>query len=388
MRTPRTHSPFFWPLLALAGGLTACGGGSSEPAAPAVRVEFLQPAPDTVANQGQTLALAVRAFAGDAAVDNGTVVSFSANASSLGTARTQTGQASLSWGAAPVGAVSVQASVSVSGQTASAQRTVWVRPAPQPLEVLVPAYFYPTGNGARDWQALTTAAQAQPGVRITAVLNPANGVFTSADTNIQRAASAFTAAGGAVVGYVFTRYGTGSRSLDSIRANIDAYLSLYGRGMVSGFFIDEMAATADRLPFYRAIYDHIKSRDPALRVIGNPGMWPVADYATVADTLVTFEGRNSAFQAYALLPSHDWMVTQPNRRNAVLVHDALTCGDMQAAVQRAALASSNVGHVFMTSLQYDVATNTGNPWAGLPPYWNTLVQTVGAVNQGTALPAC
>lgn len=387
MRALRSLSLRYGPLLALAGSLAACGGGGG-PAAPTVRIDFEQPAADTVTDSGKPLVLSARALANDAPVDNGTPVSFAANGAAAGTARTQAGVASLTLTTPPVGTVALQASVAVAGHAATAQRTVWVRPAPQPLEVLVPAYFYPTGNGARDWQALATVAQTQPGVRITAILNPTNGVFSSADANIQRAVEAFTAAGGTVVGYVFTRYGTGTRSLDSIRANIDAYLNLYGRGTVRGFFIDEMAATADRLPFYRAIYEHIKSRDPALRVVGNPGMWPLADYAAVADTLVTFEGRNSAFQTYDTLPGHAWMLGQPNRRNAVLVHDTLNCRDMQAAVQRAALARTNVGHVFATSLEYDFATNTGNPWAGLPPYWSTLVQTVAAVNQGTALPAC
>lgn len=388
MRAPRPLSRLSWLTLAGACMLSACGGGGGGPAAPTVTVDFQLPAAETVTDAGTPLTLSARALANDAPVDNGTTVRFAANGAAAGTARTQAGVASVTLNTPPVGTVTLQATVDVAGQTATAQRTVWVRPAPQPLELLVPAYFYPTGNGARDWQSLATAAQTQPGVRITAILNPSNGLFSSADTNIQRAAAALSAAGGTLVGYVGTRYGTGARSLDSVRANIDAYLNLYGRGLVSGFFIDEMASTADRLPFYRAIYDHIKSRDPALRVIGNPGQWPAADYVAVADTLVTFEGRNSAFQAYDTLPTHAWMLGQPNRRNAVLVHDTLNCRDMQVAVQRAALARSNVGHVFMTSLEYDFATNTGNPWAGLPPYWSTLVQTVGAVGQGTALPAC
>src|SRR5260221_9488074 len=39
-------------------------------------------------------------------------------------------------------------------------------------------------------------------------------------------------------------------------ANIDNYFTHYGAGLVKGFFIDEMAATTNRLDFYRSIYQY------------------------------------------------------------------------------------------------------------------------------------
>lgn len=112
------------------------------------------------------------------------------------------------------------------------------------------------------------------------------------------AAGAATQAGGQLVGYVYTRYGTGERSMTSIRADIDAYFTLYGRALVQGIFPDEMAATSNRLAFYREIRDYIKAKDASLLVIGNPGLVPVAGYAEVADVLTLFEGRGTTDADY------------------------------------------------------------------------------------------
>lgn len=370
----------------LAAGLSACGGGGEAP--PTVTVQWVAPAANDVLTGGAALPVSARVLVNNAAATDGTTVQFSQGTASA-TGKTSAGVASAGLGSTATGKVTLQASATVSGQTGTDTRSVYVRPAAAPLELLVPAYFYPSGAGASAWNALTAGTAATPGVRVTAILNPSNGVFTQADAAIVNAATAFTAAGGQLLGYVYTRYGTGERSLAALKANIDNYLNRYGRGLVSGIFLDEMAATADRVAFYQELYAYIKAKDPSLRVVGNPGTVPVAGYAGVADALAVFEGKASTFASYdPRTPAREWVYTQPNGSLAALVHNAATCSAMQGALQSAASARTHTGLFYATDREYEPATGVGNPWAGLPSYWTALLQSVERVNAGQALTAC
>ena len=251
---------------------------------------------------------------------------------------------------------------------------------------MVPAYFYPSAGS--DWSTLATSAAAHPAVSITAIMNPNNGNFSSADTNFIRAATQLVDAGGAVLGYVYTRYGKGSRSMADIKTNIDRYLRFYGRERIAGIFLDEMASDTAQLDFYREIYRYIKAIDPSLRVVGNPGMVPDPAFSSVADTLVIFEGTATDYQKYDPRAKDTWLYTRGNQMQAALVHNTDNCTAMQSVVQAAASARNNAGWVYATDRNFNYATGAGNPWAKLPMYWESLVQTVGAVNSGTSLPRC
>jgi hypothetical protein len=385
----RTTHPLFCASL-LAVLLSGCGGGSDSPAPTSqVQVQYSSPAEtDNVHTVGTGVPLSVGVTVDGQSAADGTAVAWSAASASLAPAQssTRSGQASTTLVGASAGALQVQATANASGQTASASRTLYLRPAPQTLEVLVPAYFYPLPTSP--WDQLSSGMQAYPALRVTAIMNPNNGVFTSADPQFTRAISQFTQAGGQVIGYVATRFGTGARSLEAIKLNIDRYLQFYGRDRISGIFLDEMAATTDRLGFYRELYSYIKGLDSQLRVIGNPGTLPVADYASVADALVTFEGKAGDYASFSPQPAHTWLYARANSAQAMLVHNATSCAAMQTAMRAAATARNNTGLVYATDLLYDFATNTGNPWANLPSYWTSLLGTVSALNRGTALPGC
>ncbi|MFO1229856.1 MAG: spherulation-specific family 4 protein [Alicycliphilus sp.] len=257
-------------------------------------------------------------------------------------------------------------------------------PAPQPLQVLVPAYFYPVPGS--HWEQLARSAQARPTVHITAIVNPSNGPGNKADAQFTQALAAFTQAGGKVIGYVRSNYGKSSQA--DIQKHIERYLAFYGRDQISGFFIDEMTATGTALDFYRQIHAYIKGLDANLQVVGNPGTLPIADYAAVADTLVTFEGSASAYASFNPLPNHGWVLGQVNSKQAMLVHDANDCRAMQASLGTAASERGNTGWVYATNLHYDYATDSGNPWAALPAHWERMLDTVDAINQGRPLPDC
>ena len=68
--------------------------------------------------------------------------------------------------------------------------------------------------------------------------------------------------------------------------------------------------------------------------------------------------------------------------------DNTSASDMQAALNAAAGVRSNTGWVYATDQRYDYATNTGNPWAALPAYWEQMLSTVNAINKDSALPGC
>ncbi len=375
------------PLTAL---LASCGGGDSgETPATIVAVQITAPtATDNVFTAGTPVAVRASATLNGAAAADGTVVNFSAPSAVFVPAAptSRAGVAASTLTSNATGPLAISASVTEGGQTGSATQTLYLRPQPGPLEILVPAYFYPSATS--DWNALTASAAAHPSVAITAIMNPNNGVFSSADANFTRAATQFVGAGGTVLGYVYTRYGKGSRSLADIKANIDKYLQFYGRERIGGIFLDEMASDTSKLDFYREIYRYIKGIDPSLRVVGNPGLIPTAGYAGVADTLVSFEGTAADYQKYDPRTQSAWLYTHTNRTQAMLTHNTATCSAMQGAVQAAASARNNAGWVYATEREFNYATGVGNPWAALPTYWDALVQTVDAVNTGATLPRC
>jgi hypothetical protein len=148
----------------------------------------------------------------------------------------------------------------------------------------------------------------------------------------------------------------------------------------------------NRIEFYQAVYKHIKTKKnqagASLSVVGNPGMFPDAVYAGVADTLVTFEGKENAYLSIDPQPNQTWVYNKDNTAQAMLVHNAISCTSMQNALKTAYLARTHAGMVYVTDLLYEYTTNTGNPWAKLPTYWNTFLGTVDALNKKQPLPNC
>ena len=375
------------PLTAL---LASCGGGSSDtPATSTVAVQITLPtAADNVFTAGSPIAVRASATVNGVPVADGSVVHFSALSGVFSPAApsSRAGAASSTLNSSAIGPLQISATLSETGKSGSATQTIYQRPSPARLEILVPAYFYPSTASA--WNTLAASAAAHPSVAITAIMNPNNGIFSSADANFTRASTQFVASGGKVLGYVYTGYGKGGRSLADIKTNIDRYLQLYGRDFISGIFLDEMASEPQKLDFYKEIYRYIKAIDPRLRVVGNPGMIPAADYADVADTLVIFEGTAADYQKYDPRSQNAWLYSYANLTQAMLAHNTVSCAAMQTAMQAAATARNNAGLVYATDREFNFVTGVGNPWSALPVYWDALVKTVDAINSATSLPRC
>ena len=382
-------------LLVLSSLLAGCGGAADkEPTTspPAVvppgplSVSFTSPVTaNNVHDVGISIPLQVSVTVNGSPASNGTAVTLSTSASvSLAPVvpTTTGGSATSVLKSTAAGPLVLNATVTSTTHSANDSLKLYIRPAHQPLEVLVPAYFS-TGTDS-PWTSLVAGANSYPNVKITAIVNPHGGVLTTAttaNTDLVTALASFKSSQRKAIGYVSTLYGNGTRSEADVKATIYKYLALYPT--LDGFFLDEMASSANRLAHYEAIGSYIKSKNSALVVIGNPGVFPDAGYAGAADVLVTFDGTAAAYQVLdPQQSSNTWVYSKANTAQAMLVHSADTCTAMQDAVKAANTARSNTGLVYAT----DQTTNRSAD--KLPTYWIKLLGTVDALNAGRTLPAC
>ena len=240
------------------------------------------------------------------------------------------------------------------------------------MDFLVPAYFYPSSDPAlSQWDELTAAAAA--GARITAIINPDNGPGSALNSDYLNAVNGFRAAGGRVLGYVYTCYGintcvTGlpaTRTTADVLADASHYNSWYG---VDGIFLDEMSNSLTALPFYEAVAAGLRAAQPGDTVFGNPGTATPAEYLSVADTLVTFERGTGSYAGAATEP---WMSAVAPERQAHLHYNVSSEAAMRSLVLEA--GARRAGYIYITN---DTAPN---PWDQLPSYWSAELSAVASV---------
>lgn len=238
--------------------------------------------------------------------------------------------------------------------------------AAAPMRLLVPAYFYPVPGSP--WDQLTAQAGAAP---ITAIMDPFNGPGPSVDPSYTAAVTAFKAAGGELLGYVYTSYG--ARPLAAVTADIDTFLAWYP---IDGLFVDEMAndALPAHVDYYAALYQHIKSRGANLEVVANPGVNTLESYLTrpTADVLLIFE-HSEGYDTWMPSP---WVYQNCPDHFAHLVYGVGSSAAMADIVALAAMRGT--GYLYVTN---DLLPN---PWDTLPPYWAAEVSAVA----GTVTGAC
>jgi hypothetical protein len=236
--------------------------------------------------------------------------------------------------------------------------------AAAPVGIMVPAYFYPTGNSY--WSAMSNAATRVPFV---AILNPDSGPGAAQDANYVSAVANLHAAGGQVIAYVHTSYA--ARALALVTNDVNLYLAFYA---VDGFFIDEMTDDADtnHLNYYATLYQYIKSQNARFTVTGNPGTGTVEAYLIqpAADRLMTFEDKSTNYPGY--VPS-SWVT---NHLASQFVHVAYGLTNTTTMSNDVNLAiGRNAGWIFFTD------ADLPNPYDTLPAYWTNEVNLVQALNQ-------
>ena len=237
---------------------------------------------------------------------------------------------------------------------------------PEPrLRLLVPAYFYPAGEGLKHWARLEAAAARVP---VLAVVNPASGPGDKADANYTRLLDrAAKRPGLTLLGYVSTRYG--KRPAAEVKADVVRWLRLYPQ--VRGIFFDEQASGAERAGYYADLYAHARKARRLRLVVTNPGTACAEAYLArpATDVACLFEGA-VGFGEWA---PPAWAGKHGAGRVATLAYKVGDAGLMRKYV--AGAARKGVGLVYVT----DAAG--ANPWDRLPAYWDEEVAAARQVNR-------
>lgn len=253
-------------------------------------------------------------------------------------------------------------------------------PAQAALELLVPAYFYPSWNPAlSQWDEMQAALAS--GVQVTAIMNVFNGPGSAPNSDYQAAVDSFRAAGGKVLGYVYTCYGANlcspavpaTRSTGEVLSDVQRYADWYH---VDGIFFDEMGGDTATMPFYQDVTQQVRASHAGWRLVGNPGTAIPETMAALMDTVVTFEQGQGDYTHATTLP---WMQTADPARQAHIHYNVGSAAQMQALLAEAVLR--HAGSVYITDDLYTPGdpVNT-NPFDQLPGYWAAEVAAIAAIN--------
>ena len=237
-------------------------------------------------------------------------------------------------------------------------------PAAPATKLLVPAYFYPAGDGLATWKTLLDAAKKLP---VVAIVNPASGPGKAADPNYAELFEIARPSPATLIGYVTLGYA--KRPLADVKAEVDAWVKLYPD--IKGIFFDEQPSGGDGVAFARAAFAHGRAAIPKGVFLSNPGTVCVKDYLADPDgpAACLYEGK-AGFDRFAM-PA--WAKGMPADRFALLRYEVKTADEMRAAVARG--RALGAGYVYVTD-----ATGV-NPWDRLPSYWAAEVAAVGGAKK-------
>lgn len=192
------------------------------------------------------------------------------------------------------------------------------------LNLLIPAYFYPTSSGelVEGWKTLQESAQTYTDVRHVIVINPNNGVDAASPPNAdwQAAIDLFEGLHNVVlIGYVSTDYGNAAKEAPG-KEQITGYFSDWS---IKGIFFDE--TTGDRAMYQRLI-DHTRAQEASAFSVFNFGSIADsggneygADWLNMAELNIMYE--NTYANAVAFQPSAAQLAT-PRTKSALVLTDS------------------------------------------------------------------
>src|SRR5438093_798989 len=227
--------------------------------------------------------------------------------------------------------------------------------------VIVPLYTYPDST----WDTVAQAKIAHPSVPVVAIINPNNGPGSSKDANYVTGIQKLHSAGVVVLGYVYTGYG--SRSANSVNADIDTYKNWYS---LNGIFFDEMSNAPGDESHYYNLSQYAKSQGLTFTV-GNPGTDILPSYIGTVDNIVIYE--NVGLPSISSLGG--WYTNYDKSNFSTLSYGVGTISQSFLTSE-----SSYVGYTYITN------DNLPNPWDSVPPYFATLVADLDTGSSSTTAP--
>lgn len=243
-------------------------------------------------------------------------------------------------------------------------------PAQPTARLLVPAYFYPAGDGLRAWDRLIAASDKVP---IVAIANPASGPGKQADDNYRDVLARARRSKLSLIGYVDLGYA--KRPAQGVKADVDQWLALYP-GVLDGIFFDQQPSGAEQVPFVAECFAHARKRIKEARIVSNPGTVCAPEYFDApGNSIICIHENKDGVDAYNPPP---WASRFGSDRIAVLLYD-VPGGDAWARSLRE-LSRKRAGYVYVTD------HSGANPWDRLPSYWDQEVAAVAAEN-GRVTPA-
>ncbi len=233
-------------------------------------------------------------------------------------------------------------------------------PTVAPSRLLVPAYFYPAGEGLAAWKALVEAAAKVPAV---AIANPDSGPGKRVDPNYTEVFRLAKGSKLAVIGYVTLSYG--KRPLSAVKADVDSWLHFYPD--VRGIFFDEQPSAPELAGFAVEAFAHARSKIDAAVLVTNPGTVCAREYLAAKDSPAAclYEGK----EGFEKFEPPDWAKALPPERFVVLVYNVKTADAMRATLKE--VGRRRAGYVFVTDADGPM------PWGRLPTYWAEELAALG-----------
>jgi serine/threonine protein kinase len=224
------------------------------------------------------------------------------------------------------------------------------------LKLLVPAYFYPAGEGLAQWDRLLDSPSSS---RIIAIVNPNSGPGMVANPDYVKVVDRAKQNGVTVIGYVSTNYA--GRALKEVKEDVDRWVQFYPG--IQGVFFDEQAGDAKKVTYYAALYDYVRVDKGLSLVVSNPGTVcaeeylarPTSDIVCLVEVTKDFDDfkRPSWTNRYAVDRFGGFLCKIPTGE--------------QMKKMLLEMKDKRIGHCFITDAEEP------NPWNRLPQYWNDEV---------------
>ena len=232
------------------------------------------------------------------------------------------------------------------------------------LQLLVPAYFYPSGPGLRAWQRLMEAASK---IKMVAIAIPSSGPGDQRNPDYDLILQAARDQGIKLVGYVSTGYG--NRRLPEVKLEIDRWVEFYPQ--IHGFFLDQQSSQARDVASYSTIRDYARQKIKDALVINNPGT--MCDEVYFAQAISDVTCIFASFEGFDQLspPVPLWQYNPS--RFAALPYQIIDAKTMRQVISDAIV--KRIGNLYISD-----APKGDNPWAQLPVYWDDEVEAVNRAN--------